>query len=172
MLGCVTGPTMSEMFPPVAPGHVFTLLFGICHPTSRGHLAITGPNPADKPLIDPRYLQTEHDRAKFREALDAARTVGQQAALDGWRAHEVLPGAEMTGRAEIDAFIANAAITHHHPVGTCRMGSDDRAVVNADLGFNGLDNLSIVDASVIPEITAGPIHAAVLAIAESFVRDM
>ena len=71
---------------------------------------------------------------------------------------------------EIDAFIAKAAITHHHPSGTCRMGKDDRAVVDSDLRLRGVDGLFVVDSSVIPSLTAGPIHAAVLAIAESFAR--
>ena len=67
-----------------------------------------------------------------------------------------------------DAPVARVAITHHHPVATCAMGRDEAAITDADLAMRGLDNLWIVDASVIPSITAGPIHAAVMAIAESF----
>ena len=72
--------------------------------------------------------------------------------------------------AEIDDFVAQAVITHHHPCGTCRMGKDDDAVVDPDLRFKALDNLFIVDASIMPNLTTGPIHAAVLAIAETFAR--
>ena len=74
------------------------------------------------------------------------------------------------GEAAIDEFIAKSVITHHHPCGTCRMGSDEDAVVGPDLRLKALGNLSVVDASIMPSLTAGPIHAAVLAIAESFSR--
>ena len=82
-----------------------------------------------------------------------------------------MPGPLQT-EAEIDAFIAKAAITHHHPSGTCRMGKDENSVVDSDLRLRGVDGLFVVDSSVIPSLTAGPIHTAVLAIAESFARRM
>jgi pyridoxine 4-oxidase len=119
-------------------------------------------------MIDPAYMTTEHDRLMFRRAFEAARHIGSATALDGWRKDEILPGADVRTDAEIDAFIAKAAITHHHPVGTCRMGADAEAVVDPNLRLNGLDNVHIVDASVIPTITSGPVHAALLAIAETF----
>ncbi|MET0886346.1 MAG: GMC family oxidoreductase N-terminal domain-containing protein [Mycetocola sp.] len=172
VVGCVVGPSFSESFPEeaaqVAPGSGYTLLFGVTNPTSRGSLKITGPDIDDAPLIDPKYLDTAHDREMFRFALSRARLVGGSAALAGWRAEEVLPTAAEADEAAIDAFIARAAITHHHPVGTLSMGLDDAAPVTPDLRFRGLDGLHVVDASVIPSITAGPVHAAVLAIAESF----
>jgi choline dehydrogenase-like flavoprotein len=75
----------------------------------------------------------------------------------------------MQDEATLNAFLARAVITHHHPVGTCQMGKTDKeSVVDSRLKIHGLDNGYIVDASVIPSITSGPVHAAVLAIAESF----
>jgi len=168
VLGCVTGPSASESFAPIAPGSVYTFLFGVTHPTSRGSLEITGPDISDRPLIDPAYLKTQHDRDMFRRALEVARVVGKAGALAEWCGEEILPGPDVQTAAEMDAFIAKAAITHHHPVATCRMGADTAAVVDPTLKFNGLDNLHIVDTSVIPKITSGPIHAAMLAIAETF----
>jgi pyridoxine 4-oxidase len=172
VVGCVVGPSVSERFAPVAAalndGQAYTLLFGVTHPTSRGRLRITGPDPDDPVEIDPAYLTTEEDRANFRTAFTLAREVGRSPAMDAWRAEELLPGPSVEDARSADAFIARAAITHHHPVGTCRMGSDDGAVVDADLKFNGLDNLYVVDASVFPSITTGPVHAAVMAVAESF----
>ncbi len=119
-------------------------------------------------MIDPAYMQTDHDRRLLRRVLDYARIVGHGAEMEEWRAEEVLPGKAAMAQTEIDAFIAKAVITHHHPVGTCRMGADDAAPVGADLKFRGLDNLYVVDVSVIPSITSGPVLAAVLAIAENF----
>ncbi len=173
VVGCVVGPSVSERYAAIADaledGEGYTLLFGVTHPTSRGALRITGPEVDDAAIIDPAYLSTEHDRTLFRRALELARLVGHSSELDRWRAQELLPGDLATSdTAAIDAFISRAAITHHHPVGTCRMGADEDSVVDSSLRLRGLDNLFVVDASVIPAITTGPVHAAVLAIAESF----
>ncbi|WP_246752835.1 GMC family oxidoreductase [Sinorhizobium sp. BG8] len=167
VVGCGVAPIVSECFDAPAPGRAYSFLFGVTHPTSRGEIRITGPEPDDPLRIDPCYLQTEHDRRLFRAALAAAREIGHRPELDEWRDHEILPGPLNTVD-EIDAFIARAAITHHHPSGTCRMGKDDAAVVDSGLRLQGLDNLYVVDGSVLPSLTAGPIHAAILAIAETF----
>ncbi|RKS93003.1 pyridoxine 4-oxidase [Microbacterium sp. AG790] len=169
VVGCVVAPSHSESFcVDVEPGAAYSFLFGVTNPTSRGELRITGPALDDDPLIDPNYLDTQHDREMFRVALERARMIGQSDALTPWRGEEVLPAPGVSTDAEIDEFIAAAAITHHHPVGTLQMGASDDAPVTPDLGFRGIDGLYVVDASVIPSITAGPVHAAVLAIAESF----
>lgn len=172
VVGCVVAPSVSDYYSSVvqdlSEGSSYTLLFGVTHPTSRGSLSITGPDVTDAPCIDPAYLSTENDRALFRRAFDLARDVGHSAAMAEWRAEEILPGPAVNQQGAIDAFIARSAITHHHPVGTCRMGADDNAVVDSNLRLRGVDNLYVVDASVIPSITTGPVHAAVLAIAESF----
>ncbi|MFO1067808.1 MAG: GMC family oxidoreductase N-terminal domain-containing protein [Geminicoccaceae bacterium] len=172
VLACVVLPVVSEQFTAPPAGEAYTLLFGVTHPTSRGRLALTGPSLADPPLIDPAYLQTEHDRRQFRAALRVARAVGQARPLDAWRDAELLPGPDVTDDGALDAFIARAAGTHHHPVGTCRMGGDADAVVDGDLRLHGLDNVHVVDASVIPRITAGPVNAAVTAIAETWCREV
>lgn len=172
VVGCVVGPSASEVYRPtlegLPAGGAYTLLFGVTNPTSRGALWITGPEVDDEPVIDPNYLDTEHDRAMFRTALRRARQVGRSDGLAEWRESELLPGPEVEGDEHADAFIRHAAITHHHPVGTLRMGSGDDAPVTPDLALRGVDGLDVVDASVIPSITAGPVHAAVLAIAESY----
>lgn len=169
VVGCGVAPIVSERFVAPAPGEAYSLLFGITHPTSRGSVRISGPEMGDPLVIDPAYLQTGRDRDLFRQALEAARTLGHRAELADWRQRELLPG-KLNSAAEMDDFIAQAAITHHHPSGTCRMGKDAAAVVGPDLRLKTLDNLFVVDASVMPSLTAGPIHAAVLAIAETFAR--
>lgn len=169
VVGCGVAPIVSERFTAPAAGTAYSLLFGVTHPTSRGTMRITGPELGDRLSIDPAYLQTENDRALFRKALDAARAIGHHAELSDWRERELLP-ASMNSASEIDDFVAQAVITHHHPSGTCRMGRDDTAVVDPDLRVKGFDNLFVVDASIMPSLTTGPIHAAVLAIAETFAR--
>ncbi|MGY6708245.1 MAG: GMC family oxidoreductase [Rhizobiaceae bacterium] len=171
VVGCGVAPIVSESFKAPAAGTAYSLLFGITHPTSRGSLRITGPELHDRLLIDPAYLQTGRDRELFRQALETAREIGHRDELTEWRERELLPG-NLQSVPEMDDFIARAVTTHHHPCGTCRMGNDADAVVNADLRLQALDNLFIVDASIMPSLTAGPIHAAVLAIAECFARNM
>ena len=171
VVGCGVAPIVSERLQAPDAGSAYSLLFGVTHPTSRGNLRISGPELDDRLIIDPAYLQTGQDRDMFRKAMEAARTVGHADGLAGWRDREVYPGPLHT-KAEIDAFIADAAITHHHPCGTCRMGKEETAVVDPSLRLRSLDNLHIVDASVMPSLTAGPIHAAVLAIAETFATSM
>lgn len=171
VVGCGVAPIVSECFTAPSPGTAYSFLFGVTHPTSRGDMRISGPEMTDPLQIDPCYLQTDHDRRMFRAALAAAREIGQQVELAEWRSHELLPGPLDTTE-EIDAFIAKAAITHHHPSGTCRMGKDETAVVDPTLRLRGLDNLYVVDGSVLPSLTAGPIHAAILAVAETFARQI
>ena len=168
---CVLLPAVSEAFDAPEPGTCFTIMFGVCHPASRGRIALGGPGPADPPVIDPAYLTEPGDGERFRAALRLAREVGGGAALDEWRDGELLPGPAVQDDRDVDAFVARAAVTHHHPVGTCAMGRDPRtSVVDGDLRVHGVAGLSVADASVMPSITTGPVHAAVLAIAERAAR--
>ncbi|GAA4168454.1 GMC family oxidoreductase N-terminal domain-containing protein [Gryllotalpicola koreensis] len=175
VVGCAVAPSPSEVYAPgleLAPGDGFTLFFGVTNPRSRGTLRITGPEVDDAPLIDPNYLDEESDRELFRAAFERARSVGRSAALAEWGAEEVLPGPALTTSDDLDAFIARAAITHHHPVGTARMGKTDDAPVTPELAVRGLEGVHVVDASVFPSITAGPVHATVLALAASFAASL
>lgn len=166
VLACVIAPVVTEQFAAPPFGEAYTLMFGFTHPKSRGALRLASADPRTAPLIDPNYLAEAHDREVYLEALDIARAVGSARALDDWRAAELLPGAAALSRADKLAFLEKAAFTHHHPVGTCRMGSDAAAVIAPNLRLNGIDGLSICDASIIPAITTGPVNAAIVAIAE------
>jgi len=167
-LTCVMLPVVTEAFTPPPVGEAYTIMFGVCQPRSRGRLGLGGRDPLAQPVIDPAYLSEPADREAMREALALARAVGHAAPLDAWREREVLPGPAVEGEAALDAFIARAAMTHHHPVGTCAMGRPGRGVVDGALAVHGVDGLSVVDASVIPRITSGPVNAAIVAMAEAF----
>ncbi|MEQ9813814.1 MAG: GMC family oxidoreductase N-terminal domain-containing protein [Azospirillaceae bacterium] len=168
VLTCVLLPVVTEAFTPPPVGAAYTIMFGVCQPKSRGRLSLGGRDPATKPVIDPAYLSEAEDRAAMREALELARAVGHAAPLDPWREQEALPGPAVRDAAALDAFIGRASMTHHHPVGTCAMGRPGRGVVDGDLAVQGVAGLSIVDASVIPRITSGPVNAAIVAMAEAF----
>jgi pyridoxine 4-oxidase len=172
VLACVAAPAVTECFERPGNGTAFTILSGVTHPTSRGRITLSGPALGDPPVIDPAYLATEHDRRLARRALDLARMIGHQPALAEWRAEEIYPGIDCRSDAGLDAFLQRAVMTHHHPVGTCRMGSGAGSVVDAELKLHGFEGLHVVDASVVPAITSGPVHAAVLAIAETFAAEI
>ncbi|MEQ8965815.1 MAG: GMC family oxidoreductase N-terminal domain-containing protein [Azospirillaceae bacterium] len=165
-VACVVLPAVSECFEAPPVGQAYSLLHGVTKPASRGRLSLGGAGPLDPPRLDPAYLTEAIDRRRFRDALALAREIGHAPALAPWREREILPGPGVTAEAEIDAFIARAAITHHHPVGTCRMGPPGDGVVDGDLAVHGVDGLFVADASIMPEITTGPINAAITALAE------
>jgi pyridoxine 4-oxidase len=166
VLACVVLPVTTEQFTPPPLGEAYTLMFGFTHPRSRGSIRLAAADPMAAPLIDPNYLAEAHDREVYLEALAAAQAVGGAQALADWRAAELLPGPAVESRMKRLAFLEKAAFTHHHPVGTCRMGNDGQAVVGPDLRLHGIEGLHVCDASVMPSITTGPVNAAVIAIAE------
>lgn len=166
VVACVLLPVTTEQFVPPPVGEAYTLMFGFTHPQSRGSIRLASADPRRSPLIDPNYLSEAYDRRTYLTALDLARSIGAAPALSDWRAHELLPGAAVTAKAGKLAFLEKAALTHHHPVGTCRMGTDAEAVVGPDLQVRGLEGLFVSDASIFPSITTGPVNAAVIAVAE------
>lgn len=148
-------------------GHGYTLMFGITHPRSRGHLSLKSADPIAPPIIDPQYLTHTGDKFLFVEALHWARKLGSSRAYDDWRAEEVFPRHEDLVDDKAQAtFISRAALTHHHPVGTARMGSDAGAPVTPDLTVRGTTGLYIADGSVFPSLTTGPVNATIIAVAE------
>ena len=117
-------------------------------------------------FIDQNFLAVESDLKTLREGLKLLREVAAQKALDPFRGREIRPGKELQSDAELDTYIRSAPATAHHPCGTCRMGSDEDAVVDGDLKLRGVAALRVVDASVMPDLVGGNINAAVIMIAE------
>ena len=171
VVACVTLPAVSETLAGrvrvPAAGDGYTLMFGITHPRSRGRLTIASADPHAGPLIDPAYLDEPEDRLLLLEALRWARRLGAADAYAPWRGEELLPQpGDLASEDARLAFIAHAACTHHHPVGTCRMGTDPAAVVRPDLSVPGVPGLHVVDGSILPSLTTGPVNAAIVAVAE------
>ena len=166
VLACVVVPVVTESFESPGLGEAYTIMYGFTHPRSRGTVTLRSGDPLAAPVIDPNYLAEAHDRETYLEALDTARAVGAARAMDEWRKSEWLPAAPLVSPAERLGFLARAAYTHHHPVGTCAMGVDPQAVVTPALQVRGASGLHVVDASVFPSITTGAVNAAVVALAE------
>jgi choline dehydrogenase-like flavoprotein len=166
VVACVIAPIVTELFAAPDYGTGFTLMFGFTRPKSRGTIRLASADAMVPPLIDPNYLSEAYDRTVYLEALEAAQSLGATKALAAWRESELLPGPDIRTKAERLQFLGRAAYTHHHPIGTCRMGVDADAVVGPDLQVRGIGGLYVVDASVMPTITTGPTNAAIVAMAE------
>ena len=135
-------------------------------PESRGCIELDRDNPDGPPLIRPNYLSTDRDRAMMRETVRQVRRIMDTRAMALLDPHEVGPSIGARSDNAIDEFIRDNARSIYHPVGTCRMGSDNSAVVDTSLRVNGLDALRVADASIIPTIIRGNTNAPVIMIAE------
>ena len=144
----------------------FTVHVCQLRPESRGTVTLASRNPFDGPLIDPRYLAEEVDRRTMRDSVRIVRDICSQSALDLYRGVEMRPGEQIRTDAEIDAWIRQNAETIYHPVGTCRMGVDDKAPVDEELRVRGIDSLRVIDASVMPTLIGGNTNAPTIMIAE------
>ncbi|MDN3443013.1 GMC family oxidoreductase [Microbacterium sp. APC 3901] len=144
----------------------FTLMAGLVTPYSRGTLSLSGPDLDDPPLIDLAALEDDRDVASLAASVRQCRRIGAQPALaDGWGATEVYPGPDVPDDG-VEDWVRRTAITYHHQVGTCRMGSDADAVVDPLLRVRGLEGLSVIDASVIPTVPTGNTNAPAAMIGE------
>ena len=152
-----------------ATPHAFSgFTFSVCQlrPESRGHIRIGSADPFAAPEIQANYLGTELDQRAAVAAVKAARQIAAAPAMRGLVKREIKPGPEHGDDAAVLDFCRNQGATIFHPVGTCRMGSDGMAVVDARLRVHGVSGLRVVDASVMPTLVSGNTHAPVVMLAE------
>lgn len=148
------------------PGHGFTLHACNLRPLSRGRIRLRSARPSDAPRIFANYLQEPQDLAAMIDAVRRSRQILGAPSFDAYRGSEVFPGAQAQTDAELAAFIRAKAETIYHPVGTCRMGTDELAVVDPSLRVRGVRGLRVVDASIMPTIVRGNTNAPTIMIAE------
>jgi choline dehydrogenase len=144
----------------------FTASVWQCHPKSRGTIRIRSNDPQAAPRIETRYLSEEIDRKTMVEGVKMLREIYRQPAFRDLIDQEVLPGPAAQTDDAIDNFVRMAGGTVFHCVGACRMGSDDAAVVDAQLRVRGVEGLRVIDASVMPTITSANTNAASIMIGE------
>lgn len=149
-----------------ATGHGFQAHVGPMRPTSRGHVRIRSSKPTEAPQIVFNYLSTEQDRKEFRAAIRLTREVFAQKAFDRFRGEELSPGPAVQSDAEIDAHIRAQAETAYHPSCSCRMGHDEMAVVDGAGRVHGVQNLRVVDASIMPQVVSGNLNVPTIMMAE------
>jgi choline dehydrogenase len=153
------------------PLHTFpAFTASVCNlrPTSRGHVRIASADSYAPPKISPMYLSTPEDRKVAAEALTLTRNIVAAPALKKYGPEEYKPGIHYRTDEELAAAASAIGTTIFHPVGTCKMGRDDdsAAVVDSQLRVKGVQNLRVVDASVMPFITSGNTNSPTIMIAE------
>jgi choline dehydrogenase len=144
----------------------FTTSFWQCHPESRGSIHIASSDPFRDPRICTNYLSAEKDQKVVVEGIRMVRELYNRPEFRHRWQREVVPGAKNQSDSDVLAAVRQMAGTVYHLVGTARMGSDARAVVDPELRVNGVEGLRVVDASVMPKITSANTNAPTFMIAE------
>ena len=156
-------PSPSFPFP---LGHGYAVSPVGLYPKSRGRLTLASADPFAAPLIDPSLLSVPEDAEPLVRGIRLVRKLFASPSFAKYQARETAPGVAAESDADLVAYIRAESYTVHHPVSTCRMGSDASAVVDPQLRVNGVEGLRVADASVFPSIIGGNTNAAVVMIAE------
>ena len=159
------GAGLEAGVPPVA-GHGCTL--NSCHlrPRSRGSVRLQSADPSTPPLIDPNYWAEPYDFEMSLRGFALTREIMAQPAMRKYVRHEHLPGVAARTRQDLEAYARRFGKTDYHPVGTCKMGVDELAVVDPQLRVRGLDRLRVVDSSIMPRLISSNTNAASIMIGE------
>lgn len=138
----------------------------LLHPESRGRIGLRSADPAAPVRIRQNFFAVGKDMETLRRGVRIGRELLAHNALDGFRGEEVSPGPGRRSDADLDAYIRATALTAHHPCATCAMGTDEDAVLDAELRVRGAEALRVVDAAAMPDIVSGNINACVIMLAE------
>jgi len=144
-------------------GHGITIGVVLLQPESKGTVTARSADPSVPPAIDAGYLTAPGDLDRLVRGVQQAQGLFATSALRTLVTEAMLPDPTQT---DLPEYVRAAAETLYHPTGTCRMGTDDAAVVDAELRVCGVDGLRVVDASVMPQIIRGHTHAPTVMIAE------
>ena len=162
--------SLNKFGEPLHPFPAFTASVANLHPTSRGTVNIASTDFREAPAIHPNYLATEEDRRVAGDAIRLTRRIVAGEALKPYEPEEFMPGPEAVSDEDLVKAAGEIGTTIFHPVGTCKMGLDDLAVVDSRLRVRGIERLRVVDASIMPTITSGNTAAPTLMIAEKASR--
>jgi choline dehydrogenase-like flavoprotein len=166
-LEIILGPELMNQRQHLFPrGHGFSFHISLLRPKSRGSIGLASADPAEAPVIKGNFLGHPDDLATLRRGVRIARQLAATHPLANYVEAEILPGESTDTDDELDAFIHSSLGTTFHPVGTCRMGQDEQAVVDPELRVRGITGLRVIDASVMPTITSAPTNAPTYMIAE------
>jgi choline dehydrogenase len=152
--------------PSLHPYSAFTLTVCQLRPHSRGYVRIASPDPTRAPAISPNYLVDPRDAPTLIAGMRIARKVLAAQPLAAMIKTEREPGADKQSDEALLEFLRAKGMSVYHPVGTCRMGSDEQAVVDSELRVHGIDGLRVIDASIMPTLTSGNTQAPSIMIGE------
>ena len=144
----------------------FSIGFFQLRPESRGYVHVQSKDVHQHPKIDPRYIAEETDQRAMVAAIRLARAVIQQPGMTPYVERETRPGVDVTSDGELLDYIKQSGQTSFHPIGTCKMGIDDMAVVDHELRVRGLACLRVVDSSIMPTMPSSNTNAASIMIGE------
>ena len=152
----------------LAWGHGYRITCVLLRPRSRGTITLAGSKVSDPPVIDFRFFSDPGgaDMKTLIRGIKDARRILMASAFDRYRGAAVWPAEDVQTDAQLEDFVREFSSTVFHPVGTCRMGKDELAVVDERLRLHGVRGLRVVDASIMPHVTTRNINAPVIAIAE------
>lgn len=170
----LVGPNMQSLFGhlPHYPegttgpedGYTFTSMLN--RPSASGTVSLASSDFRVAPVIDPRYGSCQSDIDAIVSGLQLLREIGEQPGLAAWRGEELHPGPSVRSLDDLRAYVRQTLGTIYHPVGTCKMGIDELAVVDPTLRVYGIEGLRVADASVMPHVTSANTHAPTVMIAE------
>ena len=158
--------TLEKFGEPLHTFPAFTASVANLRPESRGSIHAKSPDPRAAPSIRPNYLSTAGDRQVAADALRLTRKIVAQTPLKKYAPEEFKPGPQISSDEDLARAAGDIATTIFHPVGTARMGDDDKAVVDSALRVRGIRGLRVIDASIMPTITSGNTNAPTTMIAE------
>lgn len=148
------------------PRHQFALAPNLLHPESTGWVRLRSADPADNPRIQFNFYAERSDLLTMVESVKTLREMMGSAPMAGVMRGEARPGPDVRTDAEIEEWVRNTTDVNQHPLGTCRMGNDDLAVVDPQLRVRGIDGLRVVDAAVMPDEPGGNINLPTIMVAE------
>ena len=135
-------------------------------PKSRGFVKIRSKNTNDDPIIQFNYLKEEEDLEQMRESVKIANNIFRQPSLSSYLGEQIRPGNDCKSNEQLDEIIRNTGDTAYHPSCTNKMGIDKMSVVDEETKVHGIQNLRIIDSSIMPDIVSGNLNAATVMIAE------
>lgn len=159
-------PTGSSIGSGAMARHGYCISWCQLRPKCRGSVSLASGDPLSAPRVVHNYLGTREDLECQRRAVALARELHAQPSFAPYRGVELEPGPDCVTQTALDQYIRQTSHTHFHPVGTARMGRDDMAVVDNQLRVHGIDNLRVVDASVMPRLVGANTNIPTIMIAE------
>jgi choline dehydrogenase-like flavoprotein len=147
-------------------GNGCTLNAYLVRPRSRGTISLASADPARAPVIDPNFLSEKFDLDHTVDSVRIGQDIMARPSIAKYVTNEFMPGPAVRSRVDYEAYVRRESRSGYHPVGTCRMGGDDLAVVDPELRVRGVDALRIADASIMPRLVSGNTNAPTIMIGE------